>query len=344
MDRKVFLLKRRPQYEQRTTEWYNVRRSLITASSAASLLTKNKQICKAYVEEYKLEDIFDYNDKSCNPYSSKVQFMLDKCKRGSFKGNVATYWGQKYEPVVTDIYSNLTSKDVLEFGLIIHPEYEWLGASPDGITPDGVMIEIKCPFRRKITGIPPLYYWIQVQLQLEVCGLDYCDFVEYEFTEFKTQEEFLDDTTLETKVINKGIFIQVEKQDDPDILCDPADIQYVYPERHFLDKVDDLFKWRDIQLEKLPSIIDEKYKDNIFKFTPIYWKVTDNSILRIKRDPEWFNNAKVVLESQWKQMLYYQKGNNYKKLLKTNVKEYINEGSVLKIEDEPNCLFSEDEN
>lgn len=342
MDKKVFLLKRRQQYEQRTSEWYNVRRSLITASSAASLLTKNESICKAYVDEYKLNDIFDYNNKSCNPYNTKTQFMLDKCKQGVFKGNIATYWGQKYEPVVTDIYSNLTSKEVLEFGLLIHPEYKWLGASPDGITPDGIMIEIKCPFRRKITGIPPFYYWIQVQLQLEVCDLDYCDFVEYEFTEFKTEDEFMDDTTLNTDIINKGLFIQVEKQDDPDILCNPGDIQYIYPEKNFLDKVEDLFKWRDTQLENLPKMIDEKYKDNIFKFTPVYWKVTDKSIVRIKRNEEWFKNTKEVLENQWKQMLYYQKGDNYKKLL-NNTKKYT-KGDTLVIEQEDTCIFSDEEN
>mgnify|MGYP000450959382 CR=1 FL=1 len=110
MDSRVASLKRRPQYEQRTQPWYDVRRSLITASSAASLLVRDRKTCEGYVKEYKLGDIFDYNQKCCNPYSNKTQFMLDKCKQGKFKGNTATYWGQKYEPVVTDLYSNLTNK------------------------------------------------------------------------------------------------------------------------------------------------------------------------------------------------------------------------------------------
>ena len=181
MDQKVLKLIRKKQYAQRSEEWYKVRKNLITASSAASCLIRDIKTCESYVKEYRLEEIFDYNNKCCNPYSTKKQYFLDKSGYGSqFKGNIATFWGQKYESVVTDLYSNKFNKDVLEFGLIIHdnPEYSWLGASPDGITPDGVMIEIKCPFRRKITGIPPMYYWIQVQLQLEVCDLEYCDFVE----------------------------------------------------------------------------------------------------------------------------------------------------------------------
>ena len=49
-----------------------------------------------------------------------------------------------------------------------YPEsIEYLAASPDGITPDGVMLEIKCPLSREIKGIPPIYYWQQMQQQLD---------------------------------------------------------------------------------------------------------------------------------------------------------------------------------
>ncbi len=337
MDKKVFLLKKRKQYTQRTEEWYDARRSLITASSAASLLVRNKATCEPYVNAYDLSDIFDYNNKSCNPYSNKTQYLLDKCKQKSFKGNLATFWGQKYEPVVTDLYSVLKQKEVLEFGLLIHPEYPFLGASPDGITPDGTMIEIKCPFRRKITGVPPLYYWIQVQLQLEVCDLDKCDFVEYEFTEFKTEEEFLDDTTLEIEILNKGVLIQIEKErENPEIPGNLEDIQYIYPPKEYLDNTDDLLKWLNYQLENLPK--QTVTKEQLI-FTPIYWKVTNNSILTIHRDTEWFSNVKDTLKNEWKQMVYYQKNDNYKKLL-TKQKVYT-EGNTLVLSDTPNCLFSD---
>lgn len=332
MDHKVFLLKRRRQYEQRTPEWYDARRSLITASSAASLLVRNEKTCKPYVTEYKEENTFDYNNKSCNPYTNKTQYLLDKCRQKAFKGNIATFWGQKYEPVVTDLYSLHSNKDVLEFGLLIHPEHPWLGASPDGITPDGVMIEIKCPFRRKITGIPPLYYWIQVQLQLEVCDLDVCDFVEYEFTEFETEEEYLDDETLNLKILNKGVLIQVSKvQENKDIPCHLEDMKYIYPPKELIDKPE-ILEWAK---EVLAS-----NKDNTLDYTPIYWKATENSILRIHRNKEWFANVKDTLAKEWKQMTYYQTDNNYKKLL--NQVKTFTEGKVLVI-DTNDCLFSDEE-
>lgn len=339
MDKKVLLLTHRKQYTQRTPEWYEARRSLITASSAASLLIRDQITCSPYVNSYDLTDIFDYNNKSCNPYSNKTQYLLDKCKQKSFKGNVATFWGQKYEPVVTDLYSVLKQKEVMEFGLLIHPEYPFLGASPDGITPDGTMIEIKCPFRRKITGVPPLYYWIQVQLQLEVCDLDICDFVEYEFTEFKTEEEFLDDTTLELEILNKGLLIQVEKaRDNPEIPCNLEDLQYIYPPKELLDNTQALLKWLKNQLETLNS------ERNELVYTPVFWKVTGKSILPIKRDREWFSNVRNTLESEWKQMVYYQKDDNYKKLL--SKQKVYTEGSTLILhenEELKGCLFSDSE-
>ena len=38
MDKKVLELKRRPQYTQRTPEWHEIRVSMVTTSSDASLL------------------------------------------------------------------------------------------------------------------------------------------------------------------------------------------------------------------------------------------------------------------------------------------------------------------
>jgi len=332
------------QYTQRTEEWHSIRKTLITASSASSLLVRDKKTCQSYVEQYELEDIFDYNGGCCNPYSSRKQFILDKCKKNSFKGSIATFWGQTYEPVVTDIYSNLTNKKINEFGLIVHPEYEWLGASPDGITSDGVMIEIKCPFRRKITGIPPLYYWIQVQLQLEVCNLEDCDFVEYEFIEFLSSDEFLDDKTLDIKIFNKGLFVKLERKKDQNIPCPPEEIEYYYPPKEYLDNVDKLFNWRDEKYEEL----NQKYiEDNLTEIKVVYWKVCDKSIVRIKRDKKWFKNVLPVLWREWGYILYYKKEDNYKKLL-TKQKEYHEGGTLILDEDCNNkkkeYIFTDSEN
>ena len=55
------------------------------------------------------------------------------------------------------------------------------------------MLEIKCPKSRPITGIIPPVYFGQVQGQLEVCDLEYCDFLECELREYNNQKEFFED-------------------------------------------------------------------------------------------------------------------------------------------------------
>jgi putative phage-type endonuclease len=336
MDAQVLKLINKKQYEQRTSEWYAVRTTLITASSAASLLKNNDKTCDSYIDEYKLHDTFDKNNKCCNPYSNRNTFILDKCAKvpRAFTGNIAPYWGQKYEPVVTDIYSKSQSVNVLEFGLIIHDNYPFLGASPDGITEQGIMIEIKCPFRRKITGIPPFYYFIQCQLQLEICDLMYCDFVEFEFCEFATEEEWLDDTTLDIKILNKGLFIQYVEENTYIPLLDPSKSKYIYPPKEMIDSEVDLLKWKDENVFILNS------KKNV-KFNVIFWKATDNSIVRIKRDKEWFNNVLPTFEKEYRNILYYQTDDNYKKLL-TPEKVYT-EGKTIDLMSESECAFSDSE-
>jgi hypothetical protein len=74
----------------------------------------------------------------------------------------------------------IKKKEVLSFGLLIHPEYSWLGGSPDGITTDGILLEVKCPLRRKIIhGEVPHHYLSQVLLNLEICDLELAHFIEF---------------------------------------------------------------------------------------------------------------------------------------------------------------------
>jgi hypothetical protein len=70
---------------------------------------------------------------------------------------------------------------------LVHPDIPWLAASPDGITSTGRMIEIKCPMRRRIDpGHVPHHYYPQVQVQMEVCGLDSCYFCQWQPAHFSS--------------------------------------------------------------------------------------------------------------------------------------------------------------
>ena len=114
--------------------------------------------------------------------------------------NTTLHWGQKYEPLSVKIYEHTYNTKVEDFGCIQHEIYTFLGASPDGINVDptsqryGRMLEIKNIVNREIDGIPKKEYWIQMQLQMEVCDLDECDFLETKFTEYEDIQAYTKDT------------------------------------------------------------------------------------------------------------------------------------------------------
>jgi putative phage-type endonuclease len=343
MNSQVQALLKRPQLKQLSPEWFAKRPHMITASSAASLLVRDSKTCDSYIRSYDLEDIFDKDGKCCNPYSSKTQYFLERCRGSSFKGSAATFWGSKYESVACDIYSNKFDTEVLEFGLLVHPELDWIGASPDGITPSGIMIEIKCPYRRKITGVPPFYYWQQCQIQLEVCDLDICDFTEFEFIEFTSEEEWVDDTVLEKGQLQfKGLFIQIENKHCATGEVNPQDNNYIYPSRRLLCKEQELIDWARLKVEEINLDLKDTQKVSL-----VYWKVYTYCITRIMRDREWFKNILPDFAKEWKRLEFYKKGDNYKLLLsnsKKNSSSVATEQKILSMVDMPcSCILSDDD-
>lgn len=156
----VKVLMRRTQYAQRTPEWYEVRKDLLTASDAAAAL--------------RIKPFASYS--GC----PRDELMQRKLGATEFRGNRFTRHGQQHEEEACVKFASVIGQEVHEFGLLLHPDIPWLGASPDGITSGGAMVEIKCPLLRKIVpGKVPHHYMPQIQVQLEVCGLEMCYFVEY---------------------------------------------------------------------------------------------------------------------------------------------------------------------
>ena len=101
--------------------------------------------------------------------------------------------------------------------------YYYLGASPDGINVDeksprfGRMLEVKNIVNREISGIPKKEYWVQMQMQMGVCQLNECDFLETRFYQYETKDEFYSDGDFNTSEDGKmkGIFIYFIKDGKP---------------------------------------------------------------------------------------------------------------------------------
>lgn len=269
LSNQVVELLKLPQPEQRSPEWYKMRENMITASDWASAI-------------------------NLNPYSNRKKLLLKKLghEGSQFSGNSATRWGQKYEPVATLIYETREEKEIIEFGCIPHPTIDFLGASPDGITPDGVMVEIKCPPRRKITGIPPIYYWCQVQGQLEVCDLERCDFLECKLGEYESDQEYFDDLENSSNRSKKygmesGMIIEFSKNDNP----------------HFeYSKIGITLEESNIWITEMIS----KLRKEDYQFcNTCCWFLEKVSCVPIFRDKEWFVKAHAELKLFWEDWQKY---------------------------------------
>ena len=258
----------------------------ITASEVACCLTNIEPVCKPYVEEFNIQN-FKYDGGCVSHFDTKENYIIKKCKayngENVFKDSVFTLHGKKYEEIATRMYRQLHQTEVIEFGLLPHSRLKYLGASPDGITPDGVMLEIKCPYSRKINGIVPFHYWTQIQIQLEVADLERCDFLECEIKELKSVEDFVA-LQLPDNSQQKGILIN--KTEYPN----NSEEKYVYPPDNLIE-TEDYIGWSTCTIAELE-------KAGV-KAEPLYYHIHKWNIVLVRRRKDWFANVKSTIKQVW---------------------------------------------
>lgn len=170
--------------EQRTTEWYIARKGKFTASEIYNLLTTSKK-----KDEVFGDTALSYIKEKVSEYIMNDNVFIEMQDLNF--SNMATRWGEQYEPEARTLYSELTGMPVEETGFIPYSQHS--GGSPDGICADGEgLIEIKCPFNPSkhiefmmmkspddLLAINKQYYW-QCQANLLFTGRRYIDFVSYD--------------------------------------------------------------------------------------------------------------------------------------------------------------------
>ena len=302
INRSVIKISKLKQPEQRSKEWYDARYNKITASEIASVIGNDiGNICESELKKIYKKPAFK------NSYELMKTKIL---KNDEFKGNIYTDWGILFEPIATLIYEHRNKNRIIEFGLIEHPTNSLLAASPDGITQfNAIMIEIKAPYKRVLSGLVPLNYWMQMQLQMETCDLDKCHFVEIK-THVYSKEEYESDVYSDSDEIlytsdklEKGIIIKcIDKEDK---------ITYFYPSFECFRNTKKLNIWIEKQME---------YYMNLYESVDLkYWKLLEYSCIEINRDKKWFNGALPKCEEFWKKVLYYK--NNINEFIEINNKK-----------------------
>ena len=258
------------QPEQRTEEWYKYRYNMLTASS----------IWKIFKSDSTRKELIK---------NKKEPLDLNKYKKVNTESPL--HWGNKYEPISVLVYEKLFSTNVGDFGCLKHDIYPHIGASPDGINIQknhnlyGRMLEIKNIVNRTLSGLPKYEYWIQMQLQMEVCNLDYCDFLECKFIEYKTYDDYLKDGTFTetSNLMQKGIIVQLFNGIEP---------IYFYKS---LEMNEDKFElWKD-------NIINEN--ENCSWIRDIYWYMDEYSCILVERNKEWFKQSLPEINSIWSKII-----------------------------------------
>ena len=258
--------------EQRSPEWYAMRKEKLTASSIASAIGK------------------------CH-FTTREELILSKIEDKPYESNPITEWGVKYEDIAILFYEELYNVKVLDFGLIPHPTFKAFGASPDGICDDtgndeyvSRMVEIKCPPKRKFTKTCPPHYLMQVQGQLEVCDLDHCDFFQVKIEEYENYEEYEKDIFVNDDIIipgrtylnyPKGVTVSYRKKNE-------LKLTYLYPSLNMTNEgYHDWIKGKKVEIiNNGDEYVESKW-----------WKITRYECTLIERDYTWWNeNVEHILK------------------------------------------------
>ena len=252
---------------QRTKEWHERRYQMMTASNLWQTLSSDSQ-----------RNRFIYD--KCKP------LCLDIVESKWMSTEGSLHWGVKYEPLTTLVYEKMTGAKVGAFGCIVHPEYSFLGASPDGIVVNpesdlyGRLVEIKNIYNREMDGVPSEAYWIQIQAQLACCDLDFCDFVETRFKEYDSEAEYFAEPDEERM---RGIILHMVPRDGRSNI--PL-YQYMP-----LDRVVDYLEW----VEEAKLAVTETHA--VYKV--IYWYLDDIQMTTIARNHRWFDSVLLAFRETW---------------------------------------------
>lgn len=137
---------------QRSEEWFEARSGKLTASIAAACL-------------------------GLDPYISRQKAWRTILGMEPRQENGFQRYGNEHEADAISEYEVAAGVLVAATGFHVHPTIPWLGASPDGLVGDQGLLEVKCPHSGIIPGRVPIHHRIQVLVQLECTGRQWCDYV-----------------------------------------------------------------------------------------------------------------------------------------------------------------------
>ncbi len=274
-----------PQVPQRTRGWYEARHTMLTASNVQLALGTPAS----------RERLIREKTLPCRP----IEHSSDSVE--VTEGPMAH--GTRYEQMTQQIYAQRYGTTVEEFGCIPHAEYPFIGASPDGVNVDpksdrfGRLLEIKNVTSRVIDGnkVKPEYY-SQMQLQMAVCGLYRCDFVETKFVEFASLADFYA-AAAAFRVGSKQIGIMAQ-------FCRSGSAMY----RYHTPVLDGSIYTPNYVNQWIAQVTSEFQPDEFMSIRT--WQLEVFSLIEVDYDPDWLPSRIKVLTDVWNTVLANRSGNS----------------------------------
>jgi len=260
-----------PEIKQRTEEWFEARKTRLTASD--------------------LYDAIKKSNVSNVLAKKKAKIVVDNI---NYNAIPALKWGTMFESMASRCYSHINNNiNIYDFGLICDKKNEHFGASPDGINELGIMIEIKCPYSRKIIdGFIPEKYKLQIQGQLAVCNLSECDYVECQFKTFDSEELYLEELDKDIDY-NHGIIAEYINKN--------GEYYYIYSDENI--KPTDCIENINILKNNFNLSNDFEIRPKFNKF--IYWKLVEINTQRVKFDIQGWEKIVPKINEFWDKVEQY---------------------------------------
>lgn len=246
-----------------------------------------------------------------DPFQTRNDLIAKKAfpEEAPFVSNEYTSWGNKYEPVAIALYEHLYSCHIHQLGLLRHENPACrVGASVDGliIEPGNVrLIEIKCPKARKpfndndnsvankyiaagleATQFVKENYWDQTQLQMEVTGINQCDFFDNQIREVRYDPA-------KPKKFKRGKYCGVLLTSGEE-----TNEQVRYPEP-ILGIFSEQLSWATQNVQPHERIV--------------IWNIDHFYITRVKRDPSWFEAMLPEIDQIFTEIEEYKKTRKFRR-------------------------------
>jgi hypothetical protein len=156
---------------QGSPEWFAERAGRFTGSRFADVLARSKS-----------------SGKPLKAYDDLIEQIAAERITLDYEDGVtarALKWGHEVEPFARNAYEMETGLIVQQVGFIVHPQFDFAGASPDGLIGLDGGLEIKCPISKtvhlaRIRNGMEEDHMPQVQGAMWVTGRKWWDFISYD--------------------------------------------------------------------------------------------------------------------------------------------------------------------